>query len=346
MEVTLESLFSDPTAFRYASAERRFRTLSARRSVRIYFPVASTVKSVHSLTTTAALPSPKWPRSTRPAAESQSGTESARLLDGPPKHTSRAASKSPAKPARLLLPENDDFLIVFGNLIKEFFRVQILDIGCQQNFFQIERARAGHRGVILRAGSRESPDIVLDFYFLGQLLHFDFRRQLPGARADPLFRIVEAHSGVSHVGREPRLLILIAQPGIEQQSSRPGLVRQSFAQVRLQYKRLRSVPKFRVSDLRNLGVGIAVGEEIGQALFQLLGSCLHQIAAKFNGFGAFQVDFGFAFGRPVLGHAHRRLSGGYIVIGRPGGYCGFLDLASLHRQPVDVPIEPGHLAKG
>ena len=47
MDVTLVSLFSDPTAFRYGSADRRFSTRRAVRSVRTNFPVASTVKSVH-----------------------------------------------------------------------------------------------------------------------------------------------------------------------------------------------------------------------------------------------------------------------------------------------------------
>src|SRR5271169_3008584 len=154
MDVTLVSLFSYPVASRYGSADRRFRTRRARRSVMTNFPVASTVKSVHSPRTTAALPSPKWPRSTRPAAESQSGTESAPLIAWPPRQRNTVARNSLATTANLLLPENDDFLIVFGNFIKEFFRIQILDIGRQHHFFQIKRARTGHRGIILGAGSR------------------------------------------------------------------------------------------------------------------------------------------------------------------------------------------------
>src|SRR5579864_4544282 len=230
MDVTLVSLFSDPTALRYCSADRRFSTRRAMRSVRTNLPVASTLKSIHFPTITAALPSPKWLRSTRPAAESQSGTESARPIEGLPRHRSSAPSKSPTILARLLLPENDDFLIVFGNLIKEFFRIQIFDIGRQQHFFQIKRPRAGHRGVVLRTGTRKTPEVVFYFNFLGQLLHFDLRRQLPSAGADPLFRIIETHCGVPNAGREPRLLILIAHPGIEQQSSDSGFVRQFFAQ--------------------------------------------------------------------------------------------------------------------
>src|ERR1700674_5177236 len=225
MDVTFWLLFSVPATSRYRCAARRFSTRIAMRSVRTNLPVASTLKSVHFPRITAALPSPKWPRSKRPAAESQSGTESAPLIARPPRQRNSVARNSLAKTGSLLLPENDNFLIVFGNLIKEFFRIHILDIGRQQDFFQIKRARTGHRGVILRAGTGESPEVVFYFYFLGQLLHFNFRRQLPSARADPLLRIVEAHRGVAHVGREPRLLILIAHPGIKQQSSRPGLVR-------------------------------------------------------------------------------------------------------------------------
>src|ERR1700681_1991978 len=206
MDVTLESLFSDPTALTYSSAERRFSTRRAVRSVRTNFPVASTLKSVHFPKITAALPSPKWPRSTRPAAESQSGTESARLIEWPPRHSNSAPRNSLAKTVGLLLPENDNFLIIFGNLIKEFFRIQILDIGRQKHLLHIERARTCHRGFILRTGTRESPEVVLNFHFLGQLLHFNFRRQLPHARADPLFRIVETHRGVTYVAREPWLL--------------------------------------------------------------------------------------------------------------------------------------------
>src|ERR1700720_3058968 len=150
MEVTLVSLFSDPAASKYGSADRRFRTRRARRSVMTNFPVASTVKSVHSPTTTAALPSPKWPRSTRPAAASHSGAESARLMEWFPKHSKSAPRNSLAKIASLLLPENDNFLIIFGNLIEEFFRIQVVDIGRQQHFFKIKLARTRHRGVILR----------------------------------------------------------------------------------------------------------------------------------------------------------------------------------------------------
>src|SRR5579872_4500980 len=47
MDVTLVSLFSAPTALRYGSADRRFSTLRAMRSVRTNLPVASTLKSVH-----------------------------------------------------------------------------------------------------------------------------------------------------------------------------------------------------------------------------------------------------------------------------------------------------------
>src|ERR1700674_3474384 len=122
MDVTLVSLFSYPPASRYGSADRLFRTRRARRSIMTNFPVASTVKSVHSPTTTAALPSPKWPRSTRPAAANQSGAESALLTEWPPRHSNSVPRNSLAKTASLLLPENDNFLIVFGNLIKEFFR--------------------------------------------------------------------------------------------------------------------------------------------------------------------------------------------------------------------------------
>src|ERR1700692_3232682 len=129
MDVTLVSLFSDPTASRYGSADRRFRTRRARRSVMTNFPVASTVKSVQSPTTTAALPTPKCPRSTRPAAANQSGTESARLIEWPPRHSNSTPRNSVAKIASLLLPENDNFLIILGNLIKEFFRIQVVDIG-------------------------------------------------------------------------------------------------------------------------------------------------------------------------------------------------------------------------
>src|ERR1700693_3513727 len=126
MDVTFVSLFSNPTASRYGSADRLFRTRRARRSVMTNLPVASTVKSVHSPTTTAALPSPKWLRSTRPAADSQSGTDSdrLRLIEWPARHSSSAPRSSLDKIASLLIPENDNFLIIFGNLVKEFFRIQ------------------------------------------------------------------------------------------------------------------------------------------------------------------------------------------------------------------------------
>src|SRR5579871_1018139 len=185
MDVTLESVFSDPMAFRYSSADRRFNTRRARRSVITNFPDASTLKSVQRPTMTAALPSPKWPRSTRPAAASQSGTESARRMERSPEQSKAAPRHSSAAIASLLFAQNDDFLIIFGNLIEEFLGIQIVDIGGQQNFFQIESARAGHHRGTLGAGSRESSEIVVDLDFLGQLLHLDFRRQLPGAGAVP-----------------------------------------------------------------------------------------------------------------------------------------------------------------
>src|ERR1700686_1422318 len=138
MDNTRASLFSYPTALRYRSAERRFRTRNAFRSIETNFPVASTVKSFHCSTMTAALPSPKWLRSTRFAAASQSGTESARLTEPGSAQSSRLAptSRHAHAAAENLLPaEHHDFLVVFGNLIEELPGVRILHIGLELRLF-------------------------------------------------------------------------------------------------------------------------------------------------------------------------------------------------------------------
>src|SRR6202790_2167626 len=137
MDVTVVSLFSNPAALRYRSADRLFRIRSAFRSIDTNFPVASTVKSSHCSTTTAALPSPKWFRSTRLAAASQSGAESARLMAPGCAQSSRIAPSrhEHAATANLLPTKNHDFLIVFSNIIKELPGAQILHIGLEQRLF-------------------------------------------------------------------------------------------------------------------------------------------------------------------------------------------------------------------
>src|ERR1700730_11424257 len=136
MEITRESLFSIPTASRYGSAERRFRTRTALLATNSNFPVASTLKSDDCSTTTAALPSPKWLRSTRFAAASQSGTESARLTEPRSAQIMAPISRHACAAAENLLPaEHHDFLIVFGNLIEELPGVHILHIGLELRLF-------------------------------------------------------------------------------------------------------------------------------------------------------------------------------------------------------------------
>src|ERR1700682_230607 len=138
MDTTLESLFSCPTAVRYRSAERRSNTRNAFRSIDTNFPVASTVKSSHFSTTTAALPSPKWLRSTRFAAASQSGTESARLTEPGGAQSSRTAPRNRhahAAAENLLPAQNHDFLVVLGNIIKELPGVQIFHTGLELRLF-------------------------------------------------------------------------------------------------------------------------------------------------------------------------------------------------------------------
>src|SRR6266851_5346416 len=233
IDVTLESLFSDPSASTYGSADRRFRIRKARRSVITNFPVASTVKSVQSLTTTAALPSPKWPRSTRPAAASQSGTESARVIELSPRHTSSAARNRHAPAASLLFTEDNGFLVLLRDIIEKFLRIEILGRGLQQHLFQVIGSRTGDGIPVLRAGMREAAKVVFDFHFLRQLFHLDFRRQLPRGRHHALFRIVKPHCRMPCCGLELRALVLVPEPGIEQQSSLPDFIAQPFFQVRL-----------------------------------------------------------------------------------------------------------------
>src|SRR3984893_13765727 len=138
MDTTDESLFSRPAAVRYLSAERRSRTRRALRSMDTNFPVASTVKSFHCSTTTAALPSPKWLRSTRFAAASQSGIESARLIDSRAAQSSKIAPRSrQAQPApeNLLATEHNNFLVIFCDLIKKLPGIQVLHIGLELRLF-------------------------------------------------------------------------------------------------------------------------------------------------------------------------------------------------------------------
>src|SRR6185437_3450569 len=101
----------------------------ARRSVITNFPVASTVKSVHSPRTTAALPSPKCARSAFPAATSQSGADSARLIDRSvgQNNSSMPRSTQPAA-AKLLRTEDHNLLVLFGDLLEKFLGIQVLDV--------------------------------------------------------------------------------------------------------------------------------------------------------------------------------------------------------------------------
>src|SRR5882672_5669805 len=217
MEVTFVALFSQPTASRYRSADLRFKTRMAQRSVNVNFPVASTEKSLHCPTMTAALPSPKWPRSKRFAAASQSGTAAAWTANGLARQTAKSSPRTGPAAAKTLLPlKNHNFLVIFGNLIEELFGIEILNIRLQKRFFQIVRSRAGHRVPILRAGMRKSTEIVFHFHIFGQLLDLDFRRQLPGAGAHALFRVVEFHRGMPRHGLKQRALILIVHPRIQQ----------------------------------------------------------------------------------------------------------------------------------
>src|SRR6266576_1499508 len=138
MERTVESLFSCPTALRYRSADRRSKTRSAFRSMETNFPVASTVKSSHCSTMTAGLPSPKWLRSTRFAAASQSGTESA-LADSGGAQSSRIAPsrrRAPHAAENLLSTKNHDLLVVLGDLIEELSGVQIIRSGLDPRLFR------------------------------------------------------------------------------------------------------------------------------------------------------------------------------------------------------------------
>src|SRR5882672_10326423 len=170
MERTVESLLSCPTAVRYRSAERRSKTRSAFRSMETNFPVASTVKSSHCSTMTAVVPSPKWLRSTRFAAASQSGTESARLTRPGGTQTTRTAPRNRhtrAAPENLLPAENHDFLIVFGNVIEELPGVQIIRSGVDQRLFQVKSARTSDCVSVLSAGVRKTSQVIFDLHFFG-----------------------------------------------------------------------------------------------------------------------------------------------------------------------------------
>src|SRR5882672_2678758 len=143
MEVTFVALFSQPTASRYRSADLRFKTRMAQRSVNVNFPVASTEKSLHCPTMTAALPSPKWPRSTWFAAESQSGTEAAWTANGLDRHKTKSRPRTGPATAKSLLPlKNHNFLVIFGNLVEELFGIEIFNIRLQKRLFQVVRSRA------------------------------------------------------------------------------------------------------------------------------------------------------------------------------------------------------------
>jgi hypothetical protein len=130
IELPLVQLFQNlmGNAIKYRSADRRFSTRSARRSVETNFPVSSTVKSFHCPTTTAALPSPKWARSTRPAVASQSGTDSARRFDrsARPGNSNRPRH---AAVASLLAAQKYDFLVTFSDVIEKFSSAQIFNVG-------------------------------------------------------------------------------------------------------------------------------------------------------------------------------------------------------------------------
>src|SRR5712675_1388321 len=122
---------------RYRSADLLFSTRSAFRSIDTNFPDASTVKSSHCSTMTAALPSPKWFRSTRFAAASQSGTESAQPTAPGCVQSKKItpSSHEHAATAPLLLAKNHDFPVVFGNLIEELPGAQILHIRLEHRLF-------------------------------------------------------------------------------------------------------------------------------------------------------------------------------------------------------------------
>src|SRR6202011_762499 len=113
------------------------------------------LKSSDCSTITAAVPSPKWLRSTRFAAASQSGTESARLME-PSKQ--KSSSNVPAKrhehtAAELLLPaENHNFLVIFRNIIEELPGIHIFNIGLKLRLFQVKSPGTCDRVSILSAG--------------------------------------------------------------------------------------------------------------------------------------------------------------------------------------------------
>src|SRR5690242_1343073 len=216
---------------------------SAFLSVDTNFPVASTVKSSHCSTTTAALPSPKWFRSTRFAATSQSGTESARLTRPGCAQSSRITPvrHEPAATARLLPAKNHDFLIIFGNLIEELPGTQIFHICQQQRLFQIIGSCAGDCVSALRAGVRKPSEIIFNFYFFRQLLNFDFRRQFPFAGADAFFRSIEAHGGMALGGLEEGGVVLVIHPGIQQKLARAASVHELLLHMGLNDKGLRGV---------------------------------------------------------------------------------------------------------
>ena len=114
---------------------------------------------------------------------------------------------------------------------------------------------------------RKAAKIIFDFLFLGQLLDLNFRRQLPGARAGPLFRAVEAHGGMPHGSLKERPLKLVVEPRIQQQFARTGLIGQLFLHMGLQDKWLRGILEIGMRDAGDFCVRMTEGKVIGQALF-------------------------------------------------------------------------------
>ena len=130
----------------------------ARRSLCTNLPVPSTVKSVDCATTIAALPEPNCPTSTLDAASSQSGALAASAIGTRPEHTSATAASHQNRRRRLLPAQNDDFLIMLGNLIEKALGAQIFVHIRELHLLQYEGPGAGDGFLALHAGVGEAPE--------------------------------------------------------------------------------------------------------------------------------------------------------------------------------------------